>query len=569
MTAKQEQLATASALAEDGVDGTGGTNASEGPLDGQFKEASVPPMRFWFLCAGICLGLLLSLIDTSIVATSLYSIGIEFGTSYSVKWVALTYTLAYLGCAVTFSRISDVVGRRNAFVAAYILFFAFSLACGFAQNLEQLIGFRVLQGIGGSGLYSLSMIILPELCPPNVRQYMGAVIGLVVAGSGLLGPVIGGILTNYASWRWVFFINGPIGFVSMCLFFLMWPKAEQLPDIEKRKWREFDYLGSCLVIAAAVLVVFAFQNAGEAEALGSIWGKAVFIAPLATGLLCWAGVAGWSLVIERKFAHKIVPNFPINLFRNRSYSAAAATTLFLGFPYLLIVFSFPLRAQVVSQKSALMAGVMLLPMLGTTAFGTVVCGGMNATKNRLFESLFFGACLMTLSCGLLSTVSGPEDDSKALGFLTFAGIGFGFATTAATMLPNFEAPIRDHAPAQGILAQLRILGGSLGISMSTVQLAIEVEKYMKGIVSPEDRARLGKADVQLSMEQQRAITLAYSESFRKGMMVATIVSGTAAILALGAYRRHRTGLAEQRQKLMDDEIAYRAAKREAELAQGI
>jgi MFS family permease len=95
--------------------------------------------------------LLLSLIDTSIVATSLYSIGIDFNAAYSVKWVALTYTLAYLGCAVTFSRVSDVIGRRNAFVIAYVLFFAFSLGCGFAQNLEQLIVFRVLQGVGGSG----------------------------------------------------------------------------------------------------------------------------------------------------------------------------------------------------------------------------------------------------------------------------------------------------------------------------------------------------------------------------------------------------------------------------------
>jgi MFS family permease len=107
----------------------------------------------------VCLGLLLSLIDTSIVATSLYSIGLDFGATYSVKWVALTYTLAYLGCAVTFSRISDVIGRRNALVTAYILFFAFSLGCGFARNLQQLIVFRVLQGVGGSGMTAFTILI--------------------------------------------------------------------------------------------------------------------------------------------------------------------------------------------------------------------------------------------------------------------------------------------------------------------------------------------------------------------------------------------------------------------------
>ena len=174
----------------------------------------------------VCLGLFLTLVDTSIVATSLYTIGVEFEAAETVNWVALAYTLAYLSCAVTFARISDVVGRRNTFVAAKVIFVAFSIACGFSQNLPQLIAFRALQGIGGSGkpssilqalyhvpdshcvgIYSLSMVILPELCPPQLEQYIGSLIGIVLAGSGVLGPVLGGILTYYANWRWIFWIK--------------------------------------------------------------------------------------------------------------------------------------------------------------------------------------------------------------------------------------------------------------------------------------------------------------------------------------------------------------------------
>lgn len=163
------------------------------------------------------------MIDTSIVATSLYSIGIDFEALEEVNWVALAYTLAYLGCAVVFARISDIIGRRDAFIAAYIIFFAFSLACGFSRNLEQLIAFRALQGIGGSGmfytllsvllsltrpgLYALTMIILPELSPPHLAQHIGALVGMIVALSGVLGPVLGGILTHYTTWRWVFWIK--------------------------------------------------------------------------------------------------------------------------------------------------------------------------------------------------------------------------------------------------------------------------------------------------------------------------------------------------------------------------
>ena len=163
------------------------------------------------------------MIDTSIVATSLHSIGIDFQVLQDVNWVALAYTLAYLGCAIVFARISDIVGRRDAFIAAYIIFFVFSLACGFAQTLNQLIAFRALQGVGGSGmynylplwptclikagLYALTMIMMPELSPDNLKQHMAAMVGLVITVSGVLGPVLGGILTHYSSWRWVFWIK--------------------------------------------------------------------------------------------------------------------------------------------------------------------------------------------------------------------------------------------------------------------------------------------------------------------------------------------------------------------------
>jgi MFS family permease len=161
--------------------------------------------------------------DTSIVATSLFAIGTEFQEMNTVNWVALSYTLCYLGFAVFFSRLSDVIGRRNAFAMAYLIFFAFSLGCGFAQSLGQLIACRAFQGIGGSGeildeghsaptltvagLYSITMIILLETTPAKMRQFLASIVGIVIAVGGVLGPVLGGILTRYTTWRWVFWIK--------------------------------------------------------------------------------------------------------------------------------------------------------------------------------------------------------------------------------------------------------------------------------------------------------------------------------------------------------------------------
>lgn len=123
------------------------------------------------------------------------------------NWVALAYTLSYLGCAVIFARVADITGRRNAYIAAFLIFFAFSIGCGFAQTVEQLITLRVLQGIGGSGLYSLTFVIIPEITPLTMQAMTGALAGSVVAMSGVLGPVLGGIISNYTTWRWVFWIK--------------------------------------------------------------------------------------------------------------------------------------------------------------------------------------------------------------------------------------------------------------------------------------------------------------------------------------------------------------------------
>src|SRR5690242_10663365 len=118
--------------------------------------------------------------DASIVATSLYAIAQEFHEIESINWVALSYTLSYLSCAVLFARISDVIGRREAYILAYVVFVAFSLACAWAQNMTQLIAFRAVQGVGGSGLYSLSMILMPEVAPLKYQKFMIGFIGIVL-----------------------------------------------------------------------------------------------------------------------------------------------------------------------------------------------------------------------------------------------------------------------------------------------------------------------------------------------------------------------------------------------------
>lgn len=144
----------------------------------------------------------------------------------------------------------------------------------------------------------------------------------------------------------------------MVLFYLTWPKKEHLPNTEKRPWKDLDFLGSFLVIAASVLVVYAFQNAGT-NVGEEPWNQATFIAAVAAGIVCWIALFAWEVFFERRWPQKMAA-FPLSLFRNHVYGFGLLNTMFLGFPYLTTVYALPLRLQVVNDKSPLNAGIMLL-----------------------------------------------------------------------------------------------------------------------------------------------------------------------------------------------------------------
>ncbi|RYC60615.1 hypothetical protein CHU98_g5593 [Xylaria longipes] len=520
-------------------DPASGSNSSS--IQNDYQREELPLARLALLG--------LSFLDSSIVATSLFNIGKEFSDIDKVNWIALAYTLSYLGCAVFLARIADVVGRRSAFVFSYIVFIGFSIGCGCARNLEQLIAFRAIQGLGGS------VIVFPEVAPPRFLQGLAALVGIVITLSSVLGPVLGGILTHYATWRWIFWINGPIGGVSLLLFLLTWPKPQYLPNLERRSWRELDYLGSFMLIAATVLVVFPFQNAGGTT---KQWDQTIFLAPLIVGATAFLGVFAWSLFIDKRWGDKIAAALPMSLLRNRIYTSAALNTMFLGFPYILIVYAFPLRCQVVNGKDALIAGVMLLPMLGSSAIGSAISGRVNGKEDRSCETLVIATGFVTLGCGLLTTVSGSVDlEAKALGFLVFVGLGFGLSVSTTTMLAAWQSSIRDHAPAQGIVAQVRVFGGSLGIAASSAILGVSLQAQVGGSVTPQQIASVEGGGADLAPSDLAAIRRAYADAFREDMRVCTIIAGIALLWALGTYGRKRVNRTEQREQQVREETERR------------
>lgn len=220
-----------------------------------------------------------------------------------------------------------------------------------------------------------------------------------------------------------------------------WPTADQMAPIERRRFREMDLTGCALLIAASVLSVFAFQQAGLDS---NAWRKPVFIAPIVVGLLCWLLLMAWEVAVARYWESSVDAVIPIRLLKHRVFSLGAFATLLVGFTYLLVLYNLPFRFETVNLKSPLGAGVSILPLVGGAAIGSMTAGLLCAKKDRTFHVAVAGACSVVLGSALLSTLENSiHVSAKAYGYQVFVGLGFGLTLAAVSVMATFEVELRD------------------------------------------------------------------------------------------------------------------------------
>ena len=210
---------------------------------------------------------------------------------------------------------------------------------------------------------------------------------------------------------------------------------------ERRKLRGMGWLGCVLLIAASVLSIFAFQQAGLHS---NPWAKPLFIAPLAVGLLCWGLLMVSEILVARYWKDSIDAIIPLRLMKHRVFSLSVVATLLLGFAYLRILYNLPFRFEVVNLKSALGAGVSILPLVGGASFGSMLAGVLCAKKDRTFPVVTIGACGVVLGSALLSTLdNSTQTSAKEYVYQILVGLGFGLAIVAVSVMATYEVEMRD------------------------------------------------------------------------------------------------------------------------------
>lgn len=429
----------------------------------------------------ILAGLLFSSLDAGIVATSMHKITEELGDSENVSWIILAYLLTYMGFAVVLSRLSDIFGRKDVLLISWMVFLSFSLGCATSKTMTQLIICRAFQGVGGSGLYALSQVALAEMGPVDKPGMIGAMVGVTLACSLILGPILGGLISHLSTWKWIFYLNVPCSALTIVLIALSWPpyQDERGADIQRYSWKSvlsIDFLGSSTLLCTCCFLVVAIQQAGVATAAQ---GASSVIVALAIAAGSGIAFISWQVALSRGLFRNVKSVLPAKLFSKRVFAASFLVTLLTGFPYLALMVIVPERFQVVNGDNILVAGVKLLPLLGACAVGSFAAGAVSSRRNNTSYTLVLSAILQLVGTGLMTTIDDPNSSVKALyAYLSIVGFGVGLCFGAATISTSLQVPTEYLATAHGAVSQARLLGGCLGISICTVIL-----NYRNGLLS--------------------------------------------------------------------------------------
>lgn len=407
-----------------------------------------PDRRFWAVYASLLVVMFLSAMDQTIVGTALPTIVGDLGGAAHMAWILTAYTLAITVAMPVYGKLGDLVGRKNLFLTAIGLFLVGSALCGTATTMIQLIAYRALQGLGGGGLMISSQAITGDLIPPRVRGTYMAPMGAMFGIASILGPIIGGWLTDSVSWRWTFWINLPLGVLA----FIAVTVVLRLP--KRPLSSPIDWAGLALMNAGAIALVLVATWGGTQYA----WSSPVIIFLVVAGVACW-GLFAW---VETRAADPILPSA---ILTNRTFVISTVVGMLAMGGMIGVMSYLPTYLQMVYGHSATISGLLLVPMTIGMLTASILSGVLVARNGRYKAYPVAGSLVAATAALWLSrlSISSPVWEVSAATFVMGAGIGL-FFQLLVTVVQN-AVPARHLGTATSGNNFFREVAVALGASL--------------------------------------------------------------------------------------------------------
>jgi EmrB/QacA subfamily drug resistance transporter len=407
------------------------------------------------LMVPLMLVLFISNLDATVVATALPSIGRDLHDTAGAPWVATAYLLTSAVTTLIFGKLGDMHGRKRIFQVSIVVFLAGSVLAGLAGSMLWLVLFRALQGIGGGGLNSLVMAIIGDVIPARQRSRYQSLLGIVATVALIAGPLLGGLFSQDLSWRWIFYINVPVGLVALVTVaaFLHLPK----PTANAGR---VDVLGGILAAAFTTAIMLVTSWGGHDRP----WDSAPILVLIATVVMTLIAY----VIRERKAAEPITP---LHLFRSSVFNIASAQFLIATLVLFVAMLYVPAFLQTVQHKSAFVAGLYVIPLLLGLVAATAVAGPVIARTGRYKIYPVVGAVLTGVSMWLISLAGQHTGPVALIVPLIFAGAGIGLFVQVALLAGQNAVDHRHLGAATGALNFFKSIGGAFGAALFGAILA--------------------------------------------------------------------------------------------------
>jgi EmrB/QacA subfamily drug resistance transporter len=496
-------------------------------MDESHDMTSTPPAsgptvidqrRLLVIIGALLLGMLLAALDQTIVATALPTIAGDLHGLSDLSWIVTAYLLASTASTPLWGKLGDQYGRKVFFQAAIVIFLAGSVLSGLSTSILELIAFRAIQGIGGGGLMIGAQAIVGDVVAPRDRGKYQGIFGAVFGVTSVIGPLIGGFFVQNLSWRWVFYVNVPIGAVALVV------TAVVLPGALTRVHHVIDYAGTILLAAAATSLVLLTTLGGTTYR----WGSAPVIVMAACGVVFLVAF----VLVERRAAE---PVLPLRLFANRVFTVCSAVGFVVGFAMFGAITYLPQYMQVVKGASPTGSGLQLLPLMAGLLLTSMTSGILISRWGRYKVFPIAGTALMTVGMYLLSHLGVTTSTLAASAYMFVLGVGIGAVMQVLVIAVQNVVSYADLGVATSGATFFRSIGGSFGTAafgaIFASQLSGNLARYLAGTPVPASFNASAGASPAVLAKLPPAVHAGYIHAFAASLHTVFLIATPIAAVA--------------------------------------